>query len=127
MDLTNLTWEDIVRLLIEQGSWGIAIAAFVVGLVFGVFFTHLYYKKLHNIKIENDLASAEKVLEEAERERKEYQEKYDALKKEMGSVVDIIYARGALNSGSVAKPDVLASLREVHTVTASDKDKSGEK
>lgn len=127
MDLTNLTWEDIIRLLIEQGLWGIVVVTFVVGCVLGFFFTRLYYEKLHNIKMENDLDSAEKALEEAKRELKECQEKYDDLKKETDSITDIIYARGVLNSGAGAKPDVLSSLREVYTVTTSDKGKSGEK
>lgn len=127
MDITNLTWEDIARLLIEQGLWGIVVVAFVIGLVLGWFFTRLYYDKLHNIKMENDLAAAEKALEETNHKLKECQERYSALKEETDSITDIIYARGALNSGACAKPDVLASLREVHTVTTSDKGKSGEK
>lgn len=121
MDLTDLTWVDIFRLFIEQGLWGIAAAFLAIGVVIGVVGTRLYYKKLRNVKMENDLASAEKALEEARHERDDYREKYDALKKEVSATEDRIYARGALDGGAGAKPDVLASIREIHNETASDR------
>lgn len=113
MNITDLTWDDIVRLLFEQGLWGIAVGGVLVGLILGISCVCVYYEKFRNVKIENDLASAEKELEQARSERKEYKEKYEALLKESRSVEDIIYARGAINNGTGAKPDILASLREV--------------
>lgn len=127
MELTDLTWMDIIRVLIEQGLWGIVVACLVIGVVIGAAGTHLYYKIIRNVKMENDLDSAKKELEKTRHERDECRKRYDALKKEASATEDMIYAGGALDDGAATYPDVLASLRKVYNVKSSDRGKSGGK
>lgn len=102
MDLTDRTIEDVLVDLLGRGNqWLIMLCCVVVGFVAGVLLTAVYFNKIRQYNLKNELTATKDALAKAEEECKEYKEKYEAEKVRAKSARDMEYAQLALSPDAV--------------------------
>ena len=95
MDLTDKTWEDIFKILIESGNVGILIAVAIAGLALGWLITWFYFTRIRYYQLKNDLSAA----------REEIKTKQVALDAAQNKCKEYDHLRGRMNAENATKPD----------------------
>ena len=85
MNATDRTLEEVLIDLVEKGEVVRLIVigglALIIGALAAWFFTRLYFQKFKYVKMENDVAEAQKKQEEAEEKATQLQTKYNELER----------------------------------------------
>lgn len=85
MNVTDRTLEEVLIDLIEKGEavrlLVIGGLALVVGALASWFLTRLYFRNFKYVKMQNDVAEAQKKQKEAERKSTQLQNKYNEIER----------------------------------------------
>lgn len=83
MNATDRTLEEVLISLVEKGEAVrlivIGCVALIIGAFVAWFFTRLYFQKFKHVKLENDVAEAQKKQKEAEEKVTRLETKYNEL------------------------------------------------